>query len=76
MTTISAPLDDEEAMILEVVRDLVREKVEPRAAAIDASGEFPWDLQKLFAANDLLGIPLPAEYGGLGGTFRTYVKVV
>ncbi len=68
--------DDAEAMILEVVRDLVRDKVEPRAAEIDASGEFPWDLQKLFAQNDLLGIPIPLEYGGLGGTFSTYVKVV
>jgi alkylation response protein AidB-like acyl-CoA dehydrogenase len=78
MAIASAPPagDSEEAMILEVVRDLVREKVEPRAAAIDADGEFPWDLQKLFAQNDLLGIPIPAEYGGLGGTFQTYVKVV
>ena len=63
-------------MILEVVRDLVREKVEPRAAEIDATAEFPWDIQKLFAQNDLLGIPVPAEYGGLGGSFLTYVKVV
>jgi alkylation response protein AidB-like acyl-CoA dehydrogenase len=69
-------MDDEEALILEAVRELVRDKVAPRAAEIDATGEFPWDLQKLFAANDLLGIPLPAEYGGLGGTFSTYVKVV
>ena len=78
MTTAAGSpiLDDDEAMILAVVRDLVREKVAPRAADIDASGEFPWDLQKLFAANDLLGIPLPTAYGGLGGTFRTYVKVV
>jgi alkylation response protein AidB-like acyl-CoA dehydrogenase len=68
--------ESEEAMILEVVRDLVREKVAPRAAEIDATGEFPWDIQKLFAQNDLLGIPIPAEYGGLGGTFQTYVKVV
>jgi alkylation response protein AidB-like acyl-CoA dehydrogenase len=68
--------DDEEAMILEVVRDLVKEKVEPRAAEIDATGEYPWDIQKLFAQNDLLGIPFPAEYGGLGGSFVTYVKVV
>jgi alkylation response protein AidB-like acyl-CoA dehydrogenase len=67
---------DEEEMILDVVRDLVRDKVEPRAAEIDATGEFPWDIQKLFAQNDLLGIPFPAEYGGLGGTFRTYVRVV
>jgi alkylation response protein AidB-like acyl-CoA dehydrogenase len=67
---------DEEAMILDVVRQLVRERVEPRAAEIDAKGEFPWDIKQLFAENDLLGIPFPAEYGGLGGSFVTYVKVV
>ena len=59
-----------------MVRELVAEKVAPRAAEIDATGEFPWDIKELFAQNDLLGIPIPAEYGGLGGTFLTYVKVV
>ncbi len=67
---------DEEAMILDVVRQLVKERVEPRAAEIDANGEFAWDIKDLFAENDLLGIPVPAEYGGLGGSFVTYVKVV
>ena len=67
---------DEEAMILDVVRQLVKERVEPRAAEIDANGEFAWDVKDLFAENDLLGIPVPAEYGGLGGSFVTYVKVV
>lgn len=67
---------DEEAMILDVVRQLVAEKVAPRAAEIDERGEYPQDIRKLFAGNDLLGIPIPAEYGGLGGTFTTYVKVV
>jgi alkylation response protein AidB-like acyl-CoA dehydrogenase len=67
---------EEETMILDAVRELVRDKVEPRAAEIDATSEFPWDIQKLFAQNDLLGIPVPAEYGGLGGSFLTYVKVV
>jgi alkylation response protein AidB-like acyl-CoA dehydrogenase len=79
MTTAThhaAMTDDDEAMILEVVRELVAEKVAPRAAEIDESGEFPRDIQKLFAENDLLGIPFPAEYGGLGGSFVTYVKVV
>jgi alkylation response protein AidB-like acyl-CoA dehydrogenase len=69
-------VSDEEAMILEVVRELVAEKVAPRAAEIDEKGEFPRDIQKLFAENDLLGIPFPTEYGGLGGSFLTYVKVV
>lgn len=72
----SSAASEEEGMILAVVRELVAEKVAPRAAAIDESGEFPWDIQKLFASNDLLGIPFPAEYGGLGGSFLTYVKVV
>ena len=67
---------DEEAMILDVVRELVAEKVAPRAAEIDERGEYPQDIRKIFAENDLMGIPIPAEYGGLGGTFLTYVKVV
>jgi len=67
---------EEEALILQVVRELVAQRVAPRAAEIDERGEFPWDVQKLFAENDLLGIPFPAEYGGLGGSFLTYVKVV
>ncbi|MBV8116646.1 MAG: acyl-CoA dehydrogenase family protein [Candidatus Eremiobacteraeota bacterium] len=78
--TTTAPLGghttEEEEMMLAVVRDLVAEKVAPRAAAIDESGDFPWDIKELFAQNDLLGVPIPAEYGGLGGTFLTYVKVV
>ena len=67
---------EEEAMILQAVRELVAEKVAPRAAEIDELGEYPQDIKKLFAENDLLGIPIPSEYGGLGGTFLTYVKVV
>ena len=69
-------VSDEEAMILDVVRQLVKERVEPRAAEIDEKGEFAWDIKNLFGENDLLGIPFPAEYGGLGGSFVTYVKVV
>ncbi len=72
----SPTTSEEEAMMLAVVRELVAKKVAPRAAQIDESAEFPYDLKALFAENDLLGIPIPAEYGGLGGSFVTYVKVV
>ena len=68
--------DDADALMLAVVRQLVEERVAPRAAQIDESAEFPMDVKELFAQNDLLGIPIPTEYGGLGGTFLTYVKVV
>ncbi|MEO6991590.1 MAG: acyl-CoA dehydrogenase family protein [Candidatus Baltobacteraceae bacterium] len=68
--------DEDEALILATVRQIVADKVAPRAAEIDEQGEFPWDVQKQFAENGLLGIPFPEEYGGLGGSFVTYVKVV
>lgn len=68
--------DEDEALILATVRQIVADKVAPRAAEIDERGEFPWDVQKQFAENGLLGIPFPEEYGGLGGSFVTYVKVV
>jgi alkylation response protein AidB-like acyl-CoA dehydrogenase len=72
----SSGSNEEENMMLAAVRELVTQEVAPRAAEIDESGEFPWDIKELFARNDLLGVPIPAEYGGLGGTFLTYVKVV
>lgn len=72
--TVASSQDD--AMILEVVRELVAERVAPRAAEIDESGEFARDIYQLFAENDLLGVPFPEEYGGLGLSFLTYVKVV
>ena len=67
---------DDDELILEAVRELVRERVAPRAAEIDEKGEFARDIYELFAENDLLGVPFPVEYGGLGASFLTYVKVV
>ncbi len=72
----TAASSEDEAMILEVVRELVAERVAPRAAEIDDKGEFARDIYDLFATNDLLGVPFPEEYGGLGLSFGTYVKVV
>jgi alkylation response protein AidB-like acyl-CoA dehydrogenase len=47
-----------------VVRELADERVAPRAAEIDATSEFPWDLKELLAKQDLLGIAFPARFGG------------
>jgi alkylation response protein AidB-like acyl-CoA dehydrogenase len=47
-----------------VVRELAEERVAPRAAEIDATGEFPWDLKELLAKQDLLGIAFPTRFGG------------
>jgi alkylation response protein AidB-like acyl-CoA dehydrogenase len=51
----------------EAVRVLADERVAPRAAEIDRTAEFPQDLRKLLAAQDILALPFPLEHGGLGG---------
>src|ERR687894_1336186 len=50
----------------DVIRQIVRERVAPRAAEIDATAEYPWDLRKLFAEQDLFGLPFDEEHGGTG----------
>ncbi|MGH2358225.1 MAG: acyl-CoA dehydrogenase family protein, partial [Candidatus Limnocylindria bacterium] len=47
-----------------MVRELATERIAPRAAEIDATAEFPWDLKELLAKNDLLGTCFAEEHGG------------
>src|SRR5713226_2452738 len=62
------PLTDEQREIRELVRTLARERIAPRAAEIDATAEFPWDVVKLFRENDLFGIMYDEPYGGIGAS--------
>ena len=60
----------------DAIRQIVAEKVAPRAAEIDATGEYPWDVRELFASHDLLGLPFGEEYGGTGtGTLMLNIAV-
>jgi alkylation response protein AidB-like acyl-CoA dehydrogenase len=60
------PLTDEQREIRDLVRALARERIAPRAAEIDKSAEFPWDVVELFRENDLFGILYDEQYGGIG----------
>src|SRR2546425_4288857 len=69
-------LNDEQRELREMVHDICLERVEPRAAQIDESGEFPWDIKELFAKHDILAIPFTPEYGGLSGSALTLIVAV
>ena len=64
-------LNEEQLMIRQTVRDLARERIAPRAAEIDATEEFPWDVVELFRRHDLFALPFPPEHGGLSGSALT-----
>jgi alkylation response protein AidB-like acyl-CoA dehydrogenase len=50
--------------------------VQPRAAEIDATGEFPWDLTDAFGKQGFLSILLPEEYGGTDGDITSFCSVI
>jgi alkylation response protein AidB-like acyl-CoA dehydrogenase len=69
-------LAPEQRELLAVVRLLARERIAPRAAEIDESHEFPWDIVELYRENDLFGLYVPEEFGGLGtGTLLGLIAI-
>jgi len=69
-------LTDEQREIRELVRDLARERIAPRAAEIDASHEFPWDVVELFREHEIFGLLFDEEWGGTGtGTLLALVAI-
>lgn len=69
---MSYDLTEEQKMFRDMVRRLTREKIAPRAAAIDHDGIFPEDIYKLLCENNLMGTSFPEEYGGTGAEFMTF----
>src|SRR5215469_12395839 len=59
-----------------MVRTLARERIAPRAAEIDKSAEFPWDIVELFRENGLFGTLADEAYGGVGASaLQTLVSI-
>ena len=70
------PLTDEQLEVRELVRALARERIAPRAAEIDASHEFPWDVVELFREHELFGLLFEERFGGSGtGTLLSLVVI-
>ena len=56
--------------------DFAREVVAPRAAAIDESREYPWDIVTGLAQAGFMGMTIPLEWGGQGRDFLDVAVVV
>jgi alkylation response protein AidB-like acyl-CoA dehydrogenase len=67
---------EDERLLLEQVRRLCAEAIAPRAAGLDASGEFPWENIRDINALGLNGLFVPEEFGGAPMSYRLYLAVV
>src|SRR6266480_6471563 len=61
-------ISEEEQALIKAIREIALERVAPRAAEIDHTSQFPWDMKELLAQQDVLAMPFPEEYGGIGSS--------
>jgi alkylation response protein AidB-like acyl-CoA dehydrogenase len=59
-------LSEEHQALRESVRALADDKIAPRAAEVDRTSEFPWDVYDALVKSDLQAVHIPEAYGGAG----------
>lgn len=74
--TLGFELTSEQQLILEATSSYARGKVAPRAAQADVDGALPASLIGELAGLGLLGIKVPAEYGGSEADMTSYVLAI
>ncbi len=68
-------LNEDLTIMQDMLRRVAREKVAPRAAQIDASGQYPYDMFELLKGLGLFTLPFPEEFGGTGSMLSACVAV-
>jgi alkylation response protein AidB-like acyl-CoA dehydrogenase len=59
-------LPEEHVALRESARALADDKIAPRAAEVDRTAEFPWDVYDALVKADLQAVHIPEAYGGAG----------
>ena len=69
-------MEKERQMIRAAAEKTAQRIVQPRAAKIDATGEFPSDLVEAFGKQGFLSLLLPEQYRGTDGNLTSFCIVV
>jgi butyryl-CoA dehydrogenase len=66
----------QEELFLQMIREFAEKEVKPLAAEVDEEERFPCETVEKMAKIGLMGIPVPKQYGGAGGTNLMYGMAV
>ncbi len=69
-------LTEEETMFRDAVRDFSEAEIRPRVSQMDKDGKYDPALVKSLFEMGLMGVDIPEEYGGAGGTFFQSILAV
>ena len=69
-------LSKKEQLFLQMIREFAVNEVKPLAAEVDEQEKFPIETVKKLGKLGVMGIPVPVQYGGQGGTNQMYSMAV
>jgi alkylation response protein AidB-like acyl-CoA dehydrogenase len=73
---IDLAFNEEERMVLDMVRDFARAELDPIAKDLDAEARVPHEAIAKMRELGLLGLLIPEEYGGAGIRATLYARVI
>lgn len=69
-------LSKKEELFLQMIREFAENEVKPLAAEVDDEEKFPVETVQKLGKLGVMGIPVPVQYGGQGGTNLMYGMAV
>ncbi|HEY4252399.1 MAG TPA: 3-sulfinopropanoyl-CoA desulfinase [Roseomonas sp.] len=69
-------LSEAELALQARARDFARQVVQPRAAEVDRSEQYPWDIVEALRGAGFMGMTIPTALGGQGRSFLDTVLVI
>ena len=76
MTGMNFQMNENQVMIADMIRKFGKDHIYPKMMEWDESQEFPVDVFKKLGELGLMGVLVPAEYGGSGFTYTEYVTAI
>src|SRR5437867_10937918 len=75
-TALRVELSGDHRALQDAVREFAQSRVKPRAEEVDRRHRFPREVIKAAGELDLMGVLIPAEYGGAGLDHQSFTIVV
>jgi len=69
-------LNDDQKMLLEMVKKFARNQILPEAKKRDEKGEYPLEIMRQLGKLGILGLRVPTQFGGSGGSLFDAVLVL
>lgn len=69
-------LSEEQLLMQKMVREFAEKEIAPHVARMESERCFPREFLQRLGELDLMGIPIPAEWGGAGADYVSYIITI